>query len=344
MYLHCTISLCCGFRVLFRDMEVENYRVPLLANSHPGLVMTQSCQNSALLSFDPLSSAPVASVSIKSVLTGPPPPLPRQAPVVVQERHWSNEAVRFLLEKCKEHVEAHNTITMRSYQWARVYKMLITQFLHESGRKVKSLSDKWEKLWNTYSKIKKLRNQTGAGAWDDGTKFLWYDQIDEILSFIANANGVPGAMDQGVPVPDTGTSTAPTEGCEEPDGDGEPSWVHSPQRTNPEAHNGGDQQSHGTTPRTRATNLIGVSGKGTNSTPSKRARVDRNLMESLDRLADSTAEIERLRIEVALTMHKNNLIERQENIKLELEMFRLQHASGEMMAAMFAEVVKKKFQ
>ena len=67
-------------------------------------------------------------------------------------------------------------------------------------------------------------------------------------------------------------------------------------------------------------------------------------MDSLDRLADSTAEIERLRIEAALTMHKDNLIERQENRKLELEMFRLQQASGERMAAMFAEVVKKNSQ
>ena len=39
-------------------------------------------------------------------------------------------------------------------------------------------------------------------------------------------------------------------------------------------------------------------------------------------------------------MHKDNLIERQENKKLELEMLRLQQASGEMMAAMFAEIVK----
>ena len=53
-------------------------------------------------------------------------------------------------------------------------------------------------------------------------------------------------------------------------------------------------------------NLVGVSGKGTNSTPSKWTRVDRNLMDSLDRLADSTVEIERLRIKAALTMHKDN--------------------------------------
>ena len=53
-----------------------------------------------------------------------------------------------------------------------------------------------------------------------------------------------------------------------------------------------------------------------------------NLMDSMDRLADSTAEIERLRIEVALTMHKDNLIEHQKNKKLELEMFRLQQLAG----------------
>ena len=131
---------------------------------------------------------------------------------------------------------------MRSYQWARVHKLLITQFPQESGRKVKSLSDKWEKLRSTYSKIKKLRNQTGAGVRDDGAKFIWYDQIDEILSLTAKANGVPGAMDQGVPVPDTGNSSAHTDGYEEADEDGEPSWVHSPQRTNPEAHSGVDHQ------------------------------------------------------------------------------------------------------
>jgi hypothetical protein len=158
----------------------------------------------------------------------------------VQERHWSNAVVKFLLQQCREHVEAHNTVTMRQYQWARVHKLLITQFPPESGRKVKSLSDKWEKLRSTYSKIKKLRNQTGAGVWDDGAKFIWYDQIDEILSLTAKANGVPGAMDQGVPVPGTGTSSGPADVCEEIDGDGEPSWAHSPQRTDPAASSAAD--------------------------------------------------------------------------------------------------------
>jgi hypothetical protein len=40
-------------------------------------------------------------------------------------------------------------------------------------------------------------------------------------------------------------------------------------------------------------------------------------------------------------MYKDNLIEVQKNKKLELQMFRLQQASGERMAAMFAKVVKK---
>jgi hypothetical protein len=57
-------------------MEGENYRLSQLVHSHPGFDMTQSSQNSATLSFDPLSSAPVVSVSVGLGLTGPPPPLP----------------------------------------------------------------------------------------------------------------------------------------------------------------------------------------------------------------------------------------------------------------------------
>lgn len=59
-----------------------------------------------------------------------------------------------------------------------------------------------------------------------------------------------------------------------------------------------------------------------------------NLLDSLDRLADSTAEIEWLRIEAALIMHKDNLIECHENKKLEFEMFRLQQFSGKNMVVM----------
>ena len=57
------------------DMEGETYQ-PLLANNHPSLVMMQSSKNSAPVSFDPLSSIPVAYIFVSSVLTCPSPPLP----------------------------------------------------------------------------------------------------------------------------------------------------------------------------------------------------------------------------------------------------------------------------
>ena len=82
---------------------------------------------------------------------------------------------------------------MHSYQWARIHQLLVVQFPQESSRKVKSVSDKWEKLRTQYYKIKKANNNTGAGA----TKFISYKTIDEILSHTAKANGVPSAMDQG---------------------------------------------------------------------------------------------------------------------------------------------------
>ena len=53
--------------------------------------------------------------------------------------------------------------------------------------------------------MKKLRNQTSGGARDDGDKFIWYDEVDEILSLTAKANGVLGRMDQGVLMPGTGS-------------------------------------------------------------------------------------------------------------------------------------------
>ena len=206
---------------------------------------------------------------------------------------------------------------------------------------MKSLADKWEKLHNTYSKMKKLRNQTGGGVRDDGAKFIWYDEIDEILSLTAKANGVPRGMDQGVPMPGMGSSNVRIDVSQEDDGDGEPAWIQSPTHIVPPSSAGTTRDSTGSSPRTRATNLVGCRGKGTFSQPSKRPKVERNLMETLDRMANSTAEIEKLRIEAALTVHKDNLVERQENRKLELEMFQLQQESNKCLAAMFADVVKK---
>ncbi len=80
---------------------------------------------------------------------------------------------------------------MSAYQWARIHKLLVAQFPQESSRKVKSVSDKWEKLRSQYYRVKKANNNTGVGD----TKFIWIDVIDEILRHSTKANGVSGAMD-----------------------------------------------------------------------------------------------------------------------------------------------------
>ena len=133
--------------------------------------------------------------------------------------------MRFLLFQCKEHVEAHNTIMMYQHQWERIHRLLVVQFPHKLGWKVKSLADKWKNLCSTYSKMKKLQNQAGGGARDNNAKFIWYDEINEILSLTAKTNGVPGRMDQGVPVPGMGSSSVPIDVSPEHDGDGEPAWT-----------------------------------------------------------------------------------------------------------------------
>ena len=91
----------------------------------------------------------------------------------------------------------------------------------------------------------------------------------------------------------------------------------------PPSLTGHEHESTGSSPRTRAANLIGCRGKGISSKPAKRATIDYNLMDALDRLADSSAEIEKLQIEANLTMHRENLADCQENRKLELELFQL---------------------
>ena len=186
-----------------------------------------------------------------------------------------------------------------------MHKLLVARFPQESARKVKSLSDKWEKMHSAYSRQKKLMTQTGVGARDDGAKWIWFDTMDEILSLSAKATGVPGAMDQGMSVPRIGTTSQPVN----LDEGGPSSPIPFPPHSAANASTG-NIESTGSSPRTRVANLAGVCGKATSSTPSKRARVDRSLMETLDRLVDSNAEIERLRIEASLTMHRENQEER----------------------------------
>ena len=172
---------------------------------------------------------------------------------------------------------------------------------------MKSLSDKWEKLQSTYSKMKKLQNQTYEGARDDGAKFIWYDQIDEILSLTAKVVGIPGGMDQEVSIPGIWTSNARINVSHGDDGDAEPSPTQS--ATSSISNR---LVSTGSSPQTRATNLVGVCGKGTSSQPTKKPRIERNLMDAIDRMTESTTKIENLRIDATMAMHKDNLVERHE--------------------------------
>ena len=168
--------------------------------------------------------------------------------------------------------------------------------------------------------MKKLQNQTDGG----GAKFIWYDEIDEILSLTAKAVGVHGGMDQGVPIPGTKTSNALIDVNHEDDGDVEPSSTQSPTYSGHASSTSTRSISTGSSPQTRAANLAGVRGKGTSSQPTKKPKIERNLMDALDRMTESITEIEKLRIEATMAMHKDNLVECQEQRQLELERDRLQ--------------------
>ena len=136
-----------------------------------------------------------------------------------------------------------------------------------------------------------------------------------------------------------GTSNAPIDVSYEDDGDAEPSSTQSPTRSSPASSTGTRFVSTGS-PRMHATNLAGVRGKGTSSQPAKKPRIERNLMDALDRMTKSTTKKKKFRIEATMAMHKDNLVERQEQRKLELERNRLQESS-ERMAAVFADTIKK---
>ena len=232
-----------------------------------------------------------------------------------------------------------------------MHELLVARFPQKSAKKVKSLSDKWEKMRSAYSCQKKLMNQIGAGTRDDGAKWIWFNSMDEILSLSAKTTSVPGAMDQGVPVPETGIASQ----LANLDEGGLSSPIPSPPHSVANASTG-NVQSTRSSPRIRAANLVAVRRKATSSTPSRRARVDRSLMETLNRLVNSNAKIERLRIEASLTMYRENQEEpriqherddeqrqrdQEAKRKLELDLFQLQQASSERMAALFVDVVKK---
>ena len=104
--------------------------------------------------------------------------------------------------------------------------------------------------------------------------------------------------------------------------------------------NGDTRSTASTSSRTSAANLVRCRGQGTSST-AKRPRVDRDLMDTLNRMSESTTTIEKRHIEAALTMHKDNLLDRQENRRIKLQMFKMQQAGNEKSTTLFADIVMR---
>ena len=117
-------------------------------------------------------------------------------------------------------------------------------------------------------------------------------------------------MDQGVSIPGTVTSNAPIDAIMRMMEMLELSSIQSSTRNAPASSIGTRPVSTDSSPRTHATNLVGVCGKGTSSQPAKKLRIERNLMDAIDRMIESTTKIKKLRIEAIMAMHKDNLVER----------------------------------
>jgi hypothetical protein len=160
----------------------------------------------------------------------------------------------------------------------------------------------------------------GVGA----TKFICYDTIDKILSHIAKTNKVFDVIDQVESVRRTVAAPVNFEG--EGERDGEPAWTRSPDPTIlafAGSENGDIRSTASTSPRIRVANFVECWGQGTSFT-AKRAKVDRDVIDILNRMSESTTTIEKMLIEAALLMHKDNLLDCQENQRIELELFKMQ--------------------
>ena len=126
--------------------------------------------------------------------------------------------------------------------------------------------------------------------------------IDEVFSGTAKADGVPGDMDNDMSVcVDKQPPSQPEEDL---------------QHVLEEEHE---------SPRSRASNLPGIREQ-----PVKRRKIANDMATSLDWLCESTRRIEELKLGSAIKLHE-------ENMKLELEMFKLTHASQERMATFFCQ-------
>ena len=128
---------------------------------------------------------------------------------------------------------------------------------------------------------------------------------------------------------------------DEGEGDGEPTWTRSPDSYVPAfagSRNGDTRSSASISPHTRATNLVGCRSQGISSI-AKRPRLNMNLIDTLNPMSVSTSTIRKMHNQVALDMHKDNLLDRQENKRIELEIFKMQQIENEKLATIFIDVV-----
>ena len=211
-------------------------------------------------------------------------------------REWTHGATKYLVELVKERIESYGTAVFKKQHWERIWEHVIKDHPSEARRTWTQVRDKWDKLKRHYHKEKKLHNVTGDNA---GSQWIWFNMIDEIFSGTAKADGVPGDMNNGRPV---GVDEHPSSQLEE-----DLQQVSEEERESP---------------RSRASNFPGVRGQ-----PVKRRKMASDMAASLDRFCESTRRIEELKLKTAIKLHEDNM-------KLELEMFKLTHASQEKMTTL----------
>ena len=203
------------------------------------------------------------------VLAFPPtlgiPPLPTDNEVTglgsspLPVREWTHSATKFLIELVKERIESFSTTVFKQQNWERIREQILKDYPNEARRTWTQIRDKWDKLKRHYHKEHKLHNVTGD---NEGSQWIWFNTIDEMLSSTAKADGVPGGLDNGEPV-----------SVEEQIPSQEEEATQEAREEEPDS------------PRTRASNLPGVRGQ-----PAKRRASD--MTASLDRFCESTRRIE----------------------------------------------------
>ena len=182
-----------------------------------------------------------------------------------------------------------------------MWDRIIAQFLGEAIQEARHIKDKtWKKLHRQYFREKKIHKMSSD---NEGLKWIWYDRIGAMLSEIAKANGIPGALDQGAPM--LGTYAAPVE-----------------------VEDDGPDEDVPLAATISAANLSGIRPAST-----KRRRVSEDMCSALDRFVGSQVCIEKMKMETAIQLQQGNK-------KIELEILHLQQASTERVVAIFADVIR----